>query len=479
MKYNILYMKGLDIKKGKIAIIGFGVSGRSIARFFLKHNTAVDVFEDKKESDFNTDSLAEYLSSNVFKIYFADSAYAYDVTQYDYVVVSPGVHNDHPLIISAGQSNIEYITDITVFTRVFRVQFPKGKIISITGSNGKSTTVSLLYEVLKSQNIDVYLGGNIGVSPLDFIADIKTDTPVVVLETSSYQLEYVTSKDYFDIAAILNLSDNHLDRYHGKKEEYAKAKLGGIDKEQTQVIVNFDDDYSKKYILPNLVAKHVYGVDFEHNKTSNVVTLENNSLSYVDEDEKINYLPNVEQLHIKGVHNIYNSAFVCVVLYLLDIQPSINLSTAFYNFAGLLHRIQSVAVIDGVEYVNDSKSTSPDATIKALEALGKNKNVVLISGGQDKDIVYDSMIESWQESVKSVVFLPGNAEPKLHIIAQKSDVEILGSVQTMNDAVICAREHAEAGDIVLLSPSTASFASFKSFEDRGNQFIECVQNLKK
>ncbi len=471
-------MKGLDIQKGKIAIIGFGVSGKSIAQYFLKHSIAVDVFEDKKETDFNKDSLKEFLSSNLFTIYFSDSNFVLDTKQYDYVIASPGVHTDHPILLSAQQNNIEYVTDITIFSRIFRALYPEGKIISITGSNGKSTTVSLLYEVLKSQNIDVYLGGNIGVSPLDFLSDIKTTTPVVVLETSSYQLEYVKSKDYFDIAAILNLSDNHLDRYHGKKELYAKAKLGGIDKERTEVIINFDDDYTQKYIMPNLHAKYVFGVEFEHITTVQGVTLENNTLYYVDEDQKITYLPDITKLRIKGFHNVYNSAFVCVILHLLQIKPSDSLTQAFYNFSGLMHRIQHVAYINGIEYINDSKSTSPDATIKALEAVGKNKNVVLISGGVDKDIEYGSMIESWNECVKSVVFLPGNAEQKLKDIAQKSEVEILGSVLTMDEAVQIATRHAQEGDIVLLSPSTASFASFKSFEDRGNHFIDCVQKMK-
>jgi len=473
------YMNGLEIQKNKIAVIGFGVSGKSISRYFLKNNVQVDVFEDKKSTDFDQTSLSQFLTDINFKIYFNDSFVEPDITQYDYVIVSPGVHGDHKIILLAQKENIEYITDINAFSRIFRSKYPQGKLISITGSNGKSTTVSMLYHVLKTTELDVYLGGNIGTSPLDFLDNFKTDIPTVILETSSYQLEYLTEQDYFDIACILNLSDNHLDRYHGKKELYAKAKMGGIDQIKTDVFVNYDDEYTKRYILPNLKSKHVWGINFENQKSFEIITLENNSIICIDKDSKNIYIPNIEKLSVKGLHNVYNAAFVCGVLYKLNILPNDQIVSAFYSFSGLEHRIQFVASIKNIDYINDSKSTSPDATIKALEALGKSKNIILISGGADKDITYESMKSTWQDFVKSVVFLPGNANTKLKKLASDSGVEVVDEVQTMMEAVIRAQSCAQAGDIVLLSPSTASFTSFKSFEDRGNQFIECVQKLQK
>lgn len=473
------YMNGLEIQKNKIAVIGFGVSGRSISRYFLKNNVQVDMFEDKKSIDFDQEALNQFISSTNFKIYFNDSSFEPDITQYDYVIVSPGVHDDHKIILLAQKENIEYITDINAFSRIFRSKYPHGKLISVTGSNGKSTTVSMLCHVLKSTKLDVYLGGNIGTSPLDFLGNFKTDTPIVILETSSYQLEYLKEQDYFDIACILNLSDNHLDRYHGKVELYARAKMGGIDQVKTDVFVNYDDDYTKRYILPNLKARYVWGINFENQKNFEIVTLENDSIICVDRDSKNIYVPNIEKLSIKGLHNVYNAAFVCGVLYKLDILPDDQIVNAFYSFAGLEHRIQFVGSVKNIDYINDSKSTSPDATIKALEALGKSKNIILISGGADKDITYESMKSTWQNFVKAVVFLPGNANVKLKKLASESEVKIIGEVQTMMEAVIDAQSFAQAGDIVLLSPSTASFTSFKSFEDRGNQFIECVQKLQK
>ncbi|MEN9921298.1 MAG: UDP-N-acetylmuramoyl-L-alanine:D-glutamate ligase [Candidatus Parcubacteria bacterium] len=472
-----LHMKGLHIQKNKITVIGFGVSGISVARYFLKQNIAVEVFEDKKETDFNKESISEFLSNSLFSIHFSDSEYVPNIQDSDYVIASPGVHTDHRIILLAIEKDVEFITDINAFSRIFRTQYPQGKIISVTGSNGKSTTVSLMYEVLRSASLDVYLGGNIGTSPLDYLENIKTDNPIIILETSSYQLEYLKQEDYFDVACILNLSDNHLDRYHGKKELYAQAKLGGIDKEKTKVIVNYDDEYSKKYILPNLIADTVLGVEFEHVRTSNVITVENNEIFFTDGNTKVVYVSNVKKLKIKGLHNVYNSAFVAGVLYFLEILPSSNIEEGFYTFKGLEHRIQSVRYIQDVEYINDSKSTSPDATIKALEALGTSKNIVLISGGMDKDISYDSMQQVWGDYVRSVVFLPGNANKKLKKLALDTGVEDLGEVATMKEAVNVAYNSSKSGDTVLLSPSTASFASFKSFEDRGNQFIECVEGL--
>lgn len=471
-------MEGLNIEKKRIAIIGFGISGMSVARYFLNKNIQVDVYEDKKDADFPKDSLTQFTDNQNFKIFFSDTVGQIDIEKYDFVIASPGVPQTHRIVVQAKESNIEFVTDLNIFLRVFRTKYPAGKVISITGSNGKSTTVSMLLDVLLAAGEDAYLGGNIGTSPLDFFEHIKTDHPVIILETSSYQLEYITGKEYFDTACILNLSDNHLNRYGGKKELYAQAKLGGISSKETHVVVNFDDEYTRKYILPNLETKNVLGIQFENVVNEGVITFENDSLLYSSAEEKIVYLENVSKMKIKGTHNIYNTAFVCGVLYSLDIKPKDMIQKAIYDFAGLIHRVQFVDTINGVVYINDSKSTSPDATAKALDTIGASKNVILISGGNDKDISYDSMKEQWTDYVQGVVLLPGSANTKLKDLASRSGVEVLGEVQTMNEAMDIAVQNVSEGGTVLLSPATDSHASFKSFEDRGNQFIQCVQSLK-
>jgi UDP-N-acetylmuramoylalanine--D-glutamate ligase len=471
-------MKGLHIEKQKIAIIGFGISGKSVAKYFLKNNVQVDVFEDKKQIDFDQSSLSDFEKYSQFKIYFLDSVYNLDIAQYDFVITSPGVPLTHRIIEEAKKINIEYMTDINVFLRIFRASYVDGTVISITGSNGKSTTVSLLLDVLKAAAQDVYLGGNIGISPLDFFDHIQSDKPTIILETSSYQLEYMKENDYFDIACILNLSDNHLNRYGGKKELYAKAKLGGIHPEYTQVLINLDDDYTKKYIIPHLQAKHVLGVQFLQLEGSGIITCEDDALMYLENKEKKVYIPEASRMKLKGIHNVYNAAFVCGILHTLEIETNSDIQNAFYDFGGLIHRIQVVDTVNNVLYVNDSKSTSPDATIKALETVGDIKNVILISGGNDKDISYSSMEEVWSLFVKQIILLPGSANTKLKELAKSSDVELIGEVQSMQEAIDVAHTHGTGGDIVLLSPATDSHASFKSFEDRGNQFIACVQKLK-
>lgn len=470
-------MKGLHLNKNKIAIIGFGVSGMSVAQYFLEKGVLVDVFEDKKQADFNQDSIRKFDSNSNFKIYFSDSGYISDVTQYDLVMASPGVPLTHRLVESAKDAQIEYVTDINIFLRIFRETYPDGKIVSVTGSNGKSTTVSLLYDVLKSANQDVYLGGNIGTSPLDFFEHIQTDRPVVILETSSYQLEYMKEEDHFDIACILNLSDNHLNRYGGKKELYAQAKLGGIHMDHTDILLNLDDQYTQKYILPRISSKHVLGIQFEHVENSNCITFENDTLYYTNGENEI-YLTKVSHMKLKGIHNVYNSAFVCGIMHVLGIKTNDAIMESFYNFGGLVHRVQYVDTVGSVVYINDSKSTSPDATVKALETIGQSKNIILISGGNDKDISYDSMVFVWEQYVKGLILLPGTANEKLKNLATRTNVELYGEVKTMQEAFDVLSGHIESGDTVLLSPATDSHASFKSFEDRGNQFIECVQKLK-
>lgn len=471
-------MKGLHIEKNKIAIIGCGISGMSVARYFLKNNVVVDVFEDKKESDFNKESIQDLISHENFSIYFSDSYTQRDVSTYDFVMASPGVPLTHSIVKEAQDAGVEYMTDINIFLRIFKATYPKGTVISVTGSNGKSTTVSWLHAVLLAAHKDAYLGGNIGISPLDFFDHIKTDQPVIILETSSYQLEYIKESDYFDIACILNLSDNHLNRYSGKKELYAQAKLGGISPQYTDVILNFDDEYTQKYITPFLQTKNILGVQFEHVQNDRVITLENKSLVYTEGDTQEVYVPNVQLMNLKGLHNIYNCAFICAILHLLEIKINEDILNAIYQFSGLIHRIQYVDTINTVIYINDSKSTSPDATKKALETLGTSKNIILISGGNDKDISYDSMKEMFDEYVQGLILLPGNANTKLKELAQKTNVELLAEVQTMSEAVDIAVQSVSENGVVLLSPATDSHASFKSFEDRGNQFIQCVQNLK-
>lgn len=471
-------MKGLHINKRKVAVIGFGISGKSVARYFLKNDVAVDVYDDKAQDNFDMSSIADFTQHNQFSIYFSVPAEDVDLEKYDYVIASPGVWLSHPLVSRAKDSQKEFVTDINIFLRIFREQYPNGKVVSITGSNGKSTTVSLMQEALKAAKVDVYLGGNIGTSPLDFFEEIKTSNPVVILETSSYQLEYLKESDYFDIAGITNISDNHLNRYEGKKELYAKAKLNGISSEYTDVIVNLDDEDSSKYVVPNLPTKHVLGVQFEADNVSNVITLENNTLLYKGDNSQ-EYVSDVTSMKLKGVHNLYNCAFVVAVLKLLEITPNKEIEDAICNFSGLIHRVQFVDKINSVLYINDSKSTSPDATTKALETIGVSKNIILISGGNDKDISYDAMLESWQEFVKGIILLPGSANAKLKILADRTGVELLAEVQTMSEAVDIAVQSVQEDGVVLLSPATDSHASFKSFEDRGNQFIQCVQELRK
>jgi len=471
-------MKGLRIQKNKIAIIGFGISGKSVAGYFLNQGIYVDVFEDKKMQDFDQSNLEGFIENSNFEIFYDTANSSKDITQYDYVIASPGVPLTHSLIQKAQVQNIEFATDINIFLRIFRAEYPSGKVVSITGSNGKSTTVSLLYEALKASEVDVYLGGDIGTSPLDFFDHIKTLEPIIILETSSYQLEYLKDEDYFDIAGITNISDNHLNRYSGKKELYAQAKLGGISMDYTAVIVNLDDEESQKYVLPYLKAKSILPVQFKSQSNNHSITLENKSLMYVDQDTKEILVHDVDNMKITGLHNIYNTAFVCAVFTLLDIELDTKIEQAIYEFGGLIHRTQFVDRINSINYINDSKSTSPDATSKALETLGTQKNIILISGGNDKDISYDSMKEAWSEHVEALVLLPGSANSKLQILASRTDVEVLGECNTMIEAVEIATSHVKENGTVLLSPATDSHASFKSFEDRGNQFIECIKNLK-
>lgn len=442
----------------KIAVIGFGVTGQSTANFLLSRGAGVSVFEGKEKGDFDVDVIKR-IESKGGEVYFEQdfskgvSGTEFNPVQYDFVVVSPGISPTSSLFQEIVSHNVEVCNDLTLFIEEWR---EIGPIIGITGSNGKSTVVSLLYESLKNQK-NCILGGNIGNSPLDMLDVNYEKGTIAILEISSSQLEIFKEQHCMDICLLMNLSSNHLDRYNGQMSLYAEVKLKAVGN-KTKLILCGDDPGTQKFVFPIV------------NKMKNnpvVVSLENNS-----------NLPknfNFEKCNLKGTHNLYNIAFV------IEIMNSLNIPFDLYKedlekFKGLEDRIETVKEINGVLYVNDSKSTSPQAIEVALEALGKEKNITLIAGGDDKEMSFKNLEPLFEMYVKNLIILPGDINLKLKNISQSVNVYEVGN---MEEAVKLASslENLVYGDVVLLSPGSGSHSAYHGFHDRGNRFKEFVLGI--
>ena len=381
----------------------------------------------------------------------------------DEIIKSPGISEKVPLIQQIRASGISIISEIE-----FASRFTKSTIIAITGTNGKSTTTSLIYHMLKKADLDASLVGNIGKSFAKQVAE--HDSAFYVAEISSFQLDdCYTFKP--QIAVLTNLSDNHLDRYHYQFDEYADAKFR-ITQQQTandSFIYCADDmetmkamqrhvfasqkiSFSQQQLLTEGAWLHNDQIIFKHNNTSFSMSLFN--------------------LGLRGKHNVYNSMAAGIVGSTLDIRKEL-IRESLSDFKALEHRLEWVADVHGIEFINDSKATTVNAAWYAMESI--NKPVVWIAGGVDKGNDYSLLLDLVRSKVKAIVCM-GIDNRKIHEAFSRS-TDLIINTESMEDAVKTAYRLSTNGDCVLLSPACASFDLFENFEDRGRQFKEMVRML--
>lgn len=466
----------------RAVILGFGVTGQAVARYLISKNKKISVFDSNPRSNF-----ADSLIDGFPEVEFFFESNDFDATNFDIVVVSPGAHLDTPNIEKAFDNNIPVYNDITLFVKEWRGL--GNKIVGVTGSNGKTTIVSMMYDVLKDI-APVVMGGNIGKSPLDLLASNEDGIDYekgtwAILELSSYQLElFKQEEEYLDVCIISNLSSNHLDRYHGKMIEYARAKTRGINPDKTKVIITADDEGTQKNIIQLLQDKNVKHVDLVSMQTP--LDQVSNSGVYIDSENSLVFMEdsfekstpskifeNYDDRKLVGNHNLYNIALALDAIIRMDMDISEKIISKIRDFVPLEHRIELVKDISGVKYINDSKSTSPASTRSALETVSTGKNVILIIGGEDKDMSYKNLQDVFIDNVKEIILLQGSISKKIKDLAKESDITVT-EVQDMSEAVKKTQEMADQGDVVLLSPASASFRDYKSFEERGEHFKELV-----
>ena len=381
----------------------------------------------------------------------------------DEIVKSPGIPDKAAIIKKLKEKGTSIISEIE-----FAGRYTNSKMICITGSNGKTTTTMLTYHILKQAGLDVGLAGNVGNSLALQVAE--QPHAYYVLELSSFQLDNMYDFKA-DVAILMNITPDHLDRYNYEFQNYVDSKFRIIQNQtEEDVFIYWNDDP----VIAREIAKHnpkaaLY--PFSETKKEGVKAFTENKQIVIETDNGI-FTMDQDQLALTGTHNLYNSLASGIAAKVTDIKDD-EIRASLSDFAGVEHRLEKVARVRGVDYINDSKATNVNSCWYALQSM--NTPVVLILGGTDKGNDYTEIEELVINKVHSLIFL-GVDNTKLHAFFD-GKVPVIEDAQSMEEAISKAYKLAHKGDTVLLSPCCASFDLFKNYEDRGNQFKACVLNL--
>lgn len=444
--------------KNLIVILGGGESGVGAA--ILAKSKGFDVFL----SDFGNIKDENKRTLDDYEIEYEEGKHSEDkIIKAKEVVKSPGISDSISIIKIIKSNNIPVISEIE-----FAGRYTNAKMVCVTGSNGKTTTCMLIHHILKSAGLNVGLAGNVGKSFARQVAENNYD--YYVLEISSFQLEGVFDFKA-DIAVVLNITPDHLDRYDYDMQCYTDAKMRILRNQKMgdSIIYWMDDPIITNEMEKLKPVSHIYPFS-KRNDSHLAGYIDGNNFFIHPKDQTFSM--ELDLLALQGMHNVYNSMASGIVAKLLDISDD-NLRKALADFKGVPHRLERVATVKGVQYVNDSKATNVNSCWYALNSM--RSKVVLILGGVDKGNDYGEIEHLVKQKVRTLIFL-GKDNSKLHSFFDGKFDDIVG-VDNMKDAVEVAYLKAQKGDTVLLSPCCASFDLFNSYEDRGDQFKECVRNL--
>jgi len=454
----VTYLDGLKGKK--VAVVGIGISNRPLIRMLLQHGISVTACDKNDRDKFNGE--IEKLEDLGAHVHLGEN-YLKGLTEFDVVFRTPGMHPDSPALKQARESGAEITSEMEAFFKVC-----PAKIIAVTGSDGKTTTTTIIAGLLERAGYRVFVGGNIG-RPLLADVPLMSKDDIAVLELSSFQLMTMSMSPH--IAVVTNLAPNHLD-VHTSMEEYVDAKRNIYLHQGTndRLILNWDNEITKEF--QNSAAGNVEFFSRKA-KLSHGTRILNGTICR--DGRKI---LEVEDILIPGVHNVEN--YMAAIAAVADLVSDEVIVDFAKNFGGVEHRIELVRELNGVRYYNDSIASSPTRTIAGLRSF--KEKVILIAGGYDKKIPYDVLGPEIIEHVKqliltgatgrkikeSVLCAPGYSSGMPEII-EKDDFE---------EAILAAHAVARPGDVVILSPASASFDHFKNFMERGQRFKEIVCALK-
>ncbi len=447
----------MDLANKRVLVVGLGKSGVASALFLKEHGAQVTVSDTKSGNELRNE-IPVLLDHGITVETGGHGERTF--RGQDLIVVSPGVPVDAPLLVQARSQGEPVIGEVEL-----AAQFLPGRIVAITGSNGKTTTTTLAGEILTAGGLPTLVGGNIG-TPAISLAGRATVQSVIVLEVSSFQLETIQTF-HPKIAVVLNVTPDHLDR-HRTLEKYidAKARIFENQRGDDFAVLNADDPTCVS--LARRTRAQVFWFSRQKEVQEGAWVREGAILfRNVDRQHEIML---ASEIPLKGAHNLENVlAAVCAGALMGCAAEKIR--QAVHEFKAVEHRLEFVATIRGVDYYNDSKATNVDATIKALESFPANIHLIL--GGKDKGSDYSVLNDLLKKRVKHVYTI-GAAAAKIK--SQIKNVEVVHA-ETLDNAVRKAAAAATAGDVVLLAPACASFDQFKSYEERGKLFKEMVRNL--
>lgn len=452
---NDMHGKG-NLSHKRVLVVGLGKTGFSCARFLCEHGLEVAVTDSREHPPALNDLQQAYPDIAVFVGGFNPEAFKRATC----LIVSPGISLREPLIAEARVRGAEIVGDIELFAR--NVNAP---VVAITGSNGKSTVTSLVGEMAEKANLDVRVGGNIGIPALELLHAPIPD--LYVLELSSFQLETTESLDA-KAAAILNISEDHMDRYDDLSD-YAAAKAKIFFGSGT-LVVNLDDARVMATVKLMRQGRSLTGFTLEQPAEKQFgLRLKDNDewLCFADE-----YLVAVNDLKIKGRHNIAN-ALAALALGKEANLPFDAMIKALKNFPGLPHRSQWVAEKNNINWYNDSKATNVGAALAAISGISANR-IILIAGGQAKGQSFSPLQDVVRDKVSHLLLLGEDAEFIKNELENTTEISF---VKDLVEAVNKANLIANPGDVVLLSPACASFDMFSGYEQRGEKFIEAVTEV--
>ena len=448
----------------KVAIIGMGVSNIPLLDYFQNLGAKVSVFDNKEYDKIDTQVINK-ISSYCMGMSFGKD-YLSKLKGFDIIFRSPSCRPDTKELVEESQRGALVTSEIEMLMKL-----TPATVIGVTGSDGKTTTTSLIYEIIKEKGYKCFLGGNIGIPLFTKVKEMKPED-VVVLELSSFQLMDMDISP--NISVVTNVSPNHLD-IHKCYEEYieAKASILNHQKENNILVLNYDNEITRDF------AKRAKGkVKFFSSKEK----LEN-GIIYNDgmikscEDGIRRHIINTKNLHLRGIHNYENiCAAISATASLVDIETQIK---AISNFKGVEHRIEFIREIDGVKWYNDSIGTSPTRTIAGLNSF--DEKIVLIAGGYDKHLDYMPIAKPIVDHVSTLILMGATAKKIYTAVSSELEAENktmeIYQCETLEQTVDMAYKLAKKGEVVLFSPASASFDMFKNFAERGNKFKELVNNI--
>lgn len=442
----------------KVLVFGSGISGIGAVKLLEDHGAEVVLYDGNESLD--QASLREQLGEKTTIVLGEFPEHLLE--ELELVVLSPGVPTDLPVILAMKEHGIQVIGEVEL-----AYAFGKGDVLAITGTNGKTTTTSLLGEIMKCHQEEVFVVGNIG-NPYTVAAGQMTERSVAVAEMSSFQLESIETFRP-KVSAILNFTPDHLNRHH-TMEAYVEAKKQ-IAKNQTAedyCVLNYEDERTKSF--GEEVKAQVLYFSSAH-KLERGIYLDDGKMIYKNPEEEI--VCHVDELQILGIHN-YENVMAAVAMAAVYGVPMDTIRKAILAFKGVEHRIEYVTEKDGVVYYNDSKGTNPDAAIKGIQAM--NRKTVLIGGGYDKNSEYTEWIQAFDGKVKQLILI-GATREKIAQDAEKCGFHDYVFADTFEEAVLLAAKTAKSGEAVLLSPACASWGMFPNYEVRGEKFKEIVNSL--